>query len=211
MSTRSGKTGKPAEDSPYVFDVRSLGRRPGQMETAHRAVRAPGRLGLDVIAIEPGAELDLDLRLESVMEGVLVSGVVSGVAVGECVRCLREVEEPVELQLTELFAFPDSVTEDTTDAEEIPRVVDGRVDIEQAVVDGVGLELPLQPLCRDDCPGLCSVCGIDLAIADPDHGHDTIDPRWAALAAKFGDVADQHEDRGGQDAPQDTDHQSEES
>jgi uncharacterized protein len=40
--------------------------------------------------------------------------------------------------------------------------------------------LPFQPVCRDDCPGLCSQCGARLA-DDPEHEHDVVDPRWAAL------------------------------
>ena len=41
------------------------------------------------------------------------------------------------------------------------------------------LALPFQPLCEDDCPGLCTECGARLA-DDPDHPHDApIDPRWA--------------------------------
>lgn len=205
---------RPDENGPFVFDVRPLGRRPGQMDASHRPIRAPYRIGLDLIAVPADAPMDIDVRLESVMEGVLVSGTVTATATGECARCLRPVEEPVDLELTELFAFPDSVTEETTDAEDVPRVVDGLVDIEQSVVDGIGVELPLQPLCRDDCPGLCSVCGIDLAIAGPEHGHDTIDPRWAALADKFGAPADRREDRdpdtgrpsGGRAVPEDEDH-----
>jgi len=42
--------------------------------------------------------------------------------------------------------------------------------------------LPFQPVCRPDCPGLCSECGLPLA-EDPEHQHDRIDPRWAALSA----------------------------
>jgi uncharacterized protein len=48
--------------------------------------------------------------------------------------------------------------------------------------DAVVLALPFQPLCQDDCPGLCVECGARLA-DDPDHRHeDPTDPRWAALA-----------------------------
>ena len=46
--------------------------------------------------------------------------------------------------------------------------------------DAVVLALPLQPLCRDDCPGLCATCGARLA-DDPEHHHDKVDPRWAGL------------------------------
>ena len=54
-------------------------------------------------------------------------------------------------------------------------------DLEPVLRDAVVLALPFQPLCRDDCPGLCAECGARLA-DDPDHGHgDAVDPRWAAL------------------------------
>ena len=49
--------------------------------------------------------------------------------------------------------------------------------------DAVVLALPLSPLCREDCPGLCAECGAKLADAGPGHGHsDKLDPRWGALA-----------------------------
>ena len=58
---------------------------------------------------------------------------------------------------------------------------DDLVDLEPLLRDAVVLALPFQPLCRDDCPGLCTECGARLA-DDPDHQHeDAIDPRWAAL------------------------------
>jgi len=58
--------------------------------------------------------------------------------------------------------------------------------------DAVVPALPFQPVCRDDCPGLCSECGARLA-DDPDHHHDVIDPRWSALSALSSvDVTDAH-------------------
>ena len=70
------------------------------------------------------------------------------------------------------------------------RVVDDRVDIEQAIVDAVGLVLPFTPLCREDCAGLCPDCGIVLAAAEPGHQHEKIDPRWAKLAALRDEAGD---------------------
>jgi uncharacterized protein len=101
---------------------------------------------------------------------------------GECSRCLGPIAGHVEIGLTELFAYPDSTTEATTEEDEVGRVVDGTIDLEQPIVDAVGLELPLSPLCREDCPGLCPRCGVALAEAEPGHHHDEIDPRWAKLA-----------------------------
>ena len=87
----------------------------------------------------------------------------------------------MQVGLTELFAYPDSATEATTEEDEVGRVVDDTVDLEQPIIDAVGLELPFSPVCRPDCPGLCPECGVALA-AEPGHHHDHIDPRWAKLA-----------------------------
>ena len=167
--------------SPLIFDVSRLGRRPGAMQTVQETVPSPGRIGLDLIAIQPDAPLDLDLRLESVSEGVLVSGTVSATASGECSRCLEPLTEDVHITLTELFAYPDSLTESTTEADEVGHVIDHSVDLEQPIIDAVGLALPFAPLCAEDCPGLCPQCGVALA-SEPGHHHDVIDPRWAKLA-----------------------------
>ena len=64
--------------------------------------------------------------------------------------------------------------------------VDDQIDLEPVLADSVGLELPLHPVCREDCEGLCPECGVRLAIAESGHSHDILDPRWAGLAAKFG-------------------------
>ena len=140
-------------------------------------------MGLDLIAIQPGADVDLDLRLESVSEGVLVTGTVHAPTSGECARCLTPITGEIEIELTELFAYPDSATESTTEADEVGHVVDDTIDLEQPIIDAVGLALPFAPVCSEDCPGLCSECGVVLATAGPDHHHDLIDPRWAKLTA----------------------------
>lgn len=147
-----------------------------------QTVPSPARIGLDLVAIERDADLNLDLRLESVSEGVLVSGTVHAPTRGECSRCLTAITGEVEISLTELFAYPDSATESTTEEDEVGHVVDQTIDLEQAIVDAVGLALPFAPLCSPDCPGLCSECGVPLASAEAGHHHDLIDPRWAKLA-----------------------------
>lgn len=172
----------PKPSSALVFDVSRLGRRPGAMIGVAQTVPSPGRIGLDLIAIEPGAPLELDLRLQSVSEGVLVTGTVRAPTAGECSRCLSPVVGEIEIALTELFAYPDSVTEATTEEGEVGRVIDSTVDLEQPIVDAVGLALPFAPLCAEDCPGLCPQCGVALAGAEAGHQHEQIDPRWAKLA-----------------------------
>ncbi len=167
--------------NPLTIDIARLGRRPGAMTTVRSTVPSPSRIGLELEAIEPGVPLDLDLRIESVTEGVLVTGVVTAPTTGECARCLSAFTGTVTIRLTELFAYPGSATEATSAEDEVGHVVDDRIDIEQAIVDAVGLELPLSPRCRPDCPGLCPQCGIALAATEPGHRHDIVDPRWAKL------------------------------
>lgn len=166
---------------PLTLNVARLGRRPGAMFSVRDTVSSPSRIGLDLIAIERGAPLELDLQVESVSEGVLVTGTLAAPTAGECARCLTALRDRVEVALTELFAYPDSLTDATTDDDEVGRVVDETVDLEQPIIDAVGLELPLSPVCRIDCPGLCAHCGVPLATAEPGHHHDQIDPRWAKL------------------------------
>ncbi len=153
----------------------------------HATVANPARIGIDMIGIAVGAPLELDLRVESVSEGVLVSGTMSAPITGECSRCLTPFEEQIQVDLTELFAYSDSLTRATTDEDEVGHVVADTVDLEQPIIDAVGLELPFSPVCKDDCPGLCATCGIALATADPEHRHDEIDPRWAKLTTMLGD------------------------
>jgi uncharacterized protein len=181
MARQHSTTAQRHPTSPLTIDITRLGRRPGAMVTLRNSVSGPSRIGLEMIAIEQGAPLDLDLRVESVSEGVLVTGTVAGPTTGECVRCLTALQGRVQVGLTELFAYPDSTTEATTEEDEVPRVVDGTIDLEQSIIDAVGLELPFTPLCRSDCLGLCPECGVQLA-AEPGHHHDRIDPRWAKLA-----------------------------
>jgi len=174
-----------------VIDTRDLGRRAGTSRSYVRKLSAPAGFGLDVIGIPEGAEVELDLRLEAVVEGVLVSGVVSAPTAGECSRCLDELSGQVEVELTELFAYPDSATDSSTDDDEVSRVVDDLIDLEPVVRDAVLLALPQVPLCSEDCRGLCPECGGKWAELGPDHRHETIDPRWAALRQRFGGIEEE--------------------
>jgi uncharacterized protein len=157
-----------------------------------RSAPATHALGVEgVIAAPAGTEVELDMLLESVVEGVLVSGTASVPVVGECSRCLDPISSRVEATFTELFAYPDSTTDATTDEDEVSRLVHDQVDLEPVVRDAIVLALPNAPLCADDCAGLCPGCGGKWADLGPDHRHETIDPRWAALMERFDEDRDQ--------------------
>jgi uncharacterized protein len=188
VSTHHPHPGHPDPASPWVFATRELGRRPGNTRSYSRRLPAPigpARLGLETIAVPESAPIELEVRLESVTEGVYVSGTVHAPLAGECARCLDVLSDEIDVELSELFAYPDSITDETTDADELPRVVNEMVDVEQIVRDAVVLALPLAPLCRDDCRGLCPDCGEKWADLEPGHGHETLDPRWAALQERL--------------------------
>jgi uncharacterized protein len=168
--------------SPLVLDTRDLPRRPGAMRTLTRVVAAPASLDVEMIGVPEGTDLSLDLRLESVSEGVLVSGTVSGRVEGECGRCLRPVDDNLDVDILELFAYAHSTTDETTEDDEVGRLQGDLINLEPTVRDAVVLALPINPLCREDCPGLCPECGALWDDLPADHSHQESDPRWAALS-----------------------------
>ncbi|HVV13797.1 YceD family protein [Amycolatopsis sp.] len=174
--------------NPWVVDTRELGRRAGLSRTVQRDAPVGTALGVPgVIVVPEGTEIELDLLLESVVEGVLVTGTAVAQLEGQCSRCLDPIEDEVEIELTELFAYPHSTTEATTEEDEVSRLVDDRLDLEPVVRDALVLALPQVPLCTEDCRGLCPECGGKWADLEPGHGHEKIDPRWAALVERFDD------------------------
>ncbi|MEU6859087.1 YceD family protein [Glycomyces sp. NPDC046736] len=171
----------PDPTAPLVFDTAELGRTSGSTTHVALEVPAPADLGLPGYAVPAGAPLALDFDLTSVSEGVLVSGEVAGVAEGECARCLAPVQDALSVRVQELYAYEGSVTEATTEADEILRLQGDMLDLEPAVRDALVLAMPVTPLCRPDCPGLCADCGVPWDELPAGHGHETVDPRWAGL------------------------------
>jgi uncharacterized protein len=106
---------------------------------------------------------------------------------GPCMRCLepaaptfqidaREVSQPNEARGR---GRHEEESEDLTS----PYVEDGVLDLRGWARDALALSVPANLLCRDDCAGLCPVCGANLNEAGPDHHHEQPrDPRWAALS-----------------------------
>ena len=167
--------------NPFVLDTRELGRRAGSMRTVRFPAPAPADLGVELIGVPAGSAIDLDLRLESVMEGVLVSGTAAVTLTGECGRCLDPVNDTLTVDLQELFAYPDSTTDQTVDEDETARMEGDFLNLEPTLRDAVVLALPLTPVCSEDCSGLCAECGERLDDLPEDHTHQAPDPRWAGL------------------------------
>lgn len=163
--------------APFVLDTHELGRRPGMQRSMHLTEPAPELLGIELIAVPVGSDVELELRLEAVMEGVLVTGTAAMMVRGECARCLDTVEDELLVDLQELYVYPDS---DAVD-DEAARMVDALLDLEPVLRDAVVTALPFSPRCTPDCLGLCPECGTRLA-DEPGHTHEAaIDPRWESL------------------------------
>lgn len=183
---------RPEGRGPLVIDTRPLGRRPGSLWEGRRTAPAPGGLGWDLARVPAGAELAIDLRLESALDGVLVTATLIAPLDVECSRCLLAVRDTLEVAFTELWSYPEQAerhaqtagsggaTDD--DLDDLVHHLDGDLlDLEPAVRDAVVLALPTRPLCRDDCGGLCVECGERLDDLAPQHAHHTNDPRWDVL------------------------------
>src|SRR3954447_4549222 len=183
-SAASSDARRPA-GNPWVVELRELGRRPGSMQPLERTLPAPAGWKVELIGVPEGAEVTLRLRLESVMEGVLVTGEADVPLVGSCARCLDPIEDTLELDLQELFAYAGSTTEATSEEDEGRRIEGDFLDLEPMVRDAVVLALPLAPVCSEDCRGLCVDCGQRLDDLPPDHSHEVLDPRFAGLAERF--------------------------
>lgn len=102
----------------------------------------------------------------------------------ECGRCLTPFSLPVQTEFTELFVFyfnRDRSPEDLV----LPE--DGFVDLGPIAREQLLLEVPINPLCKPDCKGLCSTCGVNRNEEDCGHDQDFIDPRLAGLQKLLGD------------------------
>jgi uncharacterized metal-binding protein YceD (DUF177 family) len=171
--------------NPWRLDLRELGRRAGSMQEIDRTAPAPPDWRVELIGIPAAADVRLRLRLESVMEGVLITGDLDVPVEGSCARCLEPLEDTLHLSVQELYAYAGSTTEATSEEDEVRRIEGDHLDLEPLARDTVVLNLPLAPVCTEDCRGLCVDCGQRLDDLPADHTHEVIDPRWAGLAQRF--------------------------
>ena len=161
----------------FKLNTHDLPRRAGEMKEYHLALDVESPIGIDVIAV-PAGILNLDLRLESVAEGILATGEFDVVAKGECIRCLDPIELELNRDFQELYAYEASPDEEEDDQ----LLMDGDIlDLEAPIRDAIVLALPINPLCDEECEGLCPECGQKWAELPEDHAHEQLDARWSAL------------------------------
>jgi uncharacterized protein len=98
-------------------------------------------------------------------QGLLVTGSHAGETTLECVRCLKEFDQALAWKMTEMYAFTEkSVSESGLIVPE-----DAQIDLQPLLREYALLEIPINPICKPDCKGLCPVCGQDLNVRDCGH------------------------------------------
>ena len=167
-----------------TVDLRTLRLRPGEVrrETVdvelepfvlggQRYEAMPATIPVQLDISQASGAMVFDLRLDVHLTGA-------------CMRCLgfAEIERPVRAREFHDFDAPPS------DELHSDYVVDEHLLLSTWARDAVALELPEQILCRDDCAGLCPVCGKDLNVEPHEHLERDPDPSWAALEALRDDM-----------------------
>lgn len=182
----------------FQFNTHELPRGAGEMKEYQLDLEILEPVGVPLVAVPAGDVIEVDMRLESVAEGILLSADIYAIAKGECIRCLDPVEITVERKIQELYRYEPtndkggkrkkhSSRTDTSDEIDLDAVdelwLDGNeMNLEIPIRDAVVLDLPINPLCSEECLGLCPDCGEKWEKLPEDHAHEVIDARWAGLA-----------------------------
>jgi DUF177 domain-containing protein len=163
--------------SPYLVPVAGLRRDvPSGMDVAFEAPfdeshefepRGPAETDVDADAL-----VSVALRLESFSGGLVARGRVRAPWHGICRRCSVPVSGVSDVAVRERFV--------ESDQDEDAYPLSDTLDLSELVRDAVLLDLPLAPLCREGCRGLCPVCGADRNETSCDC-REPVDPRWATL------------------------------
>jgi uncharacterized protein len=167
--------------SPWLVPVTTFRRHPGTRREERRAGPV-GELKVAASVVPAGAEARAEAVLDAVVGGIEVSGSVTAPWEGECRRCLRPLSGQLHCEVRELYR-PRQPDEPADADEETYPLTGDQLDLRPLVRDALLLELPLAPLCRPDCRGLCPTCGADHNETACDCGPVASDPRWAALDA----------------------------
>jgi uncharacterized protein len=173
-----------ATADPFVVPVARLRRKSGQHahEVRRGEVALAGPLheqGIDEgrSVMPTGAEAEVDVELVSFEGGIEVEGTIRAPWVGTCRRCAERVEGELQIPVHERFA--DLAVAGPSDEDFYPIDLD-HIDLAPLVRDAVVLELPMAPLCKEDCAGLCPQCGANRNEGDCGCVAPR-DPRWANL------------------------------
>ena len=158
-----------------IFDVDKLGLSSGEGRRFELDVPVGGfEFGGQRYEL-PSEVVDARLNVDHTTAGYSLRLRFGAELAGPCMRCLEDAGHVVQVDAREV--------DQPGGGEDLrsPYLEEGRLDLTAWARDALALALPAQIVCREDCRGLCSVCGANLN-EDPEHAHEAEpDPRWAAL------------------------------
>jgi uncharacterized protein len=124
-------------------------------------------------------DLQGTVHFTRVAEGILAEGELDAKAKAECTRCLTPFFEPITIELEDIISLPGA---ELTLERPVRVNDDGWVDLAPLVREYAWLGLPVSPVCRPDCLGICPVCGGNRNLGECDcEETESVDPRWEAL------------------------------
>jgi uncharacterized protein len=162
-----------------TLDLRTLRIRSGEQVEQRRAVALePYDLGGQRYEPRP-ADPEADLTVTRTTDGLVLELDLETRLAGPCFRCLTGTEIALRVRGREYQAARGAEEDEEL---RTPYVEDDKLDVSRWARDAVALALPEKILCREDCAGLCAVCGRDLNAEPHTHEETAADPRWGALA-----------------------------
>lgn len=165
--------------NPWLVPITTLRRSIGNRREEHRRARI-GELRVAESTVRPDAEVEAEAVLDSVDGGIEVTATIQAPWAGECRRCLKPVTGRLRTRVREMYR-PRAVGEPQDEDEETYPLTGEQLDLRPLVRDAILLDLPIAPLCREDCQGICATCGADLNDGPCGCPPASADPRWAVL------------------------------
>lgn len=194
-------------EKDLLISLMSLPSALGERIEKHFSWVVPAEWKTEVLELQEGTVLPIEVTVTSIDDGVLAQVQTSGFLHGNCVRCLDDIAVPWVVDTADVYLEEEprkkpvrhSDGESNIEAEgdelDNPLLIQhNQIDLEPLLRDAILGVASLQPLCGPDCLGLCAQCGIRLADAQPSHQHESFDPRFAALENFFSDASDVGDD-----------------
>lgn len=185
--------------SPWAIPVAQVGSRVGQSLEVNKAFPAPSGIGDEFYGIAENSDVKVEARFDSIVDGLIFTATATARVTGECGRCLTPIDRPMTIHLNSFMPYDDPAAQAKShgkkkddedviiageeESEDINPLSPGGdfANIETLLRDGFAQNLPVTPLCKPSCKGLCPQCGINLN-ENPDHVHEVSDIRFSALA-----------------------------
>ncbi|MDO4913905.1 MAG: DUF177 domain-containing protein [Bifidobacteriaceae bacterium] len=185
-------THKTSHNSPWLLPIAQVSSRTGQNSDVDVTMPAPEGIGDEFVGVSQGEEIHVQGQFYSILDGLIFTGTLHAPVHAECTRCLKKINTIYDVNFNAFFPYDsekskkkdENIFGEEEDSQDVYPLEDHSafVDIENLIRDNLVTAVPLQPLCKEDCLGLCSQCGINLN-DEPDHYHDVVDNRFASLQA----------------------------